>query len=46
VLQTYLNAKETVSRTILQTDQVLTDKEIQSKGEQEMEPVLHDAQES
>ncbi|EDL12061.1 mCG145180, isoform CRA_b, partial [Mus musculus] len=35
VLQTYLNAKETVSRTILQTDQVLTDKEIQSKAEQE-----------
>ncbi|XP_021052636.1 guanylate-binding protein 5-like [Mus pahari] len=35
VLQTYLNGKETVSRTILQTDQILTVKEIQRKAEQE-----------
>lgn len=44
VLQKYLKAKEPVSATILQTDQDLTAKEKQKKGEQETE-AMHDGQE-
>ena len=36
-LQKYLNAKESVSNTILQTDQALTAKERQRQGEQDFE---------